>query len=473
MGSQFLIGIVLARLLGPEPFGLVALAWLVLGLGNLVADFGLTSALIQCKEVTPNMVRYVFTLQTLAGFILTCLIGFGADWIADFFHQPKAKPVLQVMSLLFLLQALGQTAMSLLRRNLDFRRSQLAQFSSYLFGYVCLGLPLAFSGMGVWSLVIAQLSQSFLYSFIVYVMVKHPVKPTLQGEGKSLFKFGSKVMASNLSNWGISSLDNAVVGRVFGVTDLGLYNRAYNLVSTPMSAITTSLQGVLFAASSRAQDDKATLCRTYLAALGVIGFICLPVFFTVAVIPDTVILAVYGPLWSAATPLLAPLAIATLLQALLSVGGPMMLGIGRADRELNVQLVTLAVLVLALFWAYTRSIEAVAWTIVGVSLLRFLLVTGATLSTLNGRWIEVRRVLQGPLFLSACCVIVVFSIDCILRKLSLPIGIRLLIDIGFGSLSFMSIYVLGKRWLVSPALAWFFEKLETSLPTNLRWLVKV
>ena len=108
--SQFLVGIALARLLGPEAFGIVAVGWLMVGIGNLVADFGLSAALIQCKTIVERDIQFAFTAQVLLGLILT-LIGFSsANSMALFFHHAEAGPILQAMAFLFLLQSFGQTA---------------------------------------------------------------------------------------------------------------------------------------------------------------------------------------------------------------------------------------------------------------------------------------------------------------------------------------------------------------------------
>ena len=471
-GSQFLIGIVLARLLGPEPFGVVAVAWLVFGLGNLVADFGLASALIQRKEISTDEIRYVFTLQMLVGLLLTGIIASSAGWIAMFFRHPEAARVIQAMSLLFVFQSLGQTAIALLRRNLDFRRPQLAQFSSYLIGYICIGVPMAFAGYGAWSLVVANLVQSLLNSAIVYAAVRHPLWPRFRLKEHSLFSFGAKVTASNLSSWGLINLDSTLIGRVFGIAELGLYNRAINLVTTPITAIVPSLQSVLFAASARAQEDRPALRRTYLAALGVIGFVCMPPFFALAVVPETVMTGIYGLSWKNAAPLLTPLALAMPFNALLSIGGPMMMGLGQAGRELSVQGASLALFAMLLWWAASYSVEAVAWSSTAIYVLRFLLVTGVTLNLLEARWVELGKVLRGPLLVALFCVVTVYGLDFALKSLVLHPAVRLFFAVVTGAATFVVFFLLGQRWLVVQSISGLLKQVGPQLPPAMRWLFR-
>jgi PST family polysaccharide transporter len=473
MGSQFVIGLVLARLLGPEPFGLVAVAWLVLGLCGLIADFGLGIALIQRKEISPQEIRYVFTLQCLVGSGFTAVVWALSGWIALFFRRPDAAPVMQAMSLIFLFQAFGHTATALLRRDLNFRLTEIIRFCTYLIGYLAFGLPLALHGAGVWSLVAAQLSQSALYSLSVYAAVRHPSLPSFHNRGGALITFGAKVTGGHLTSWGIGCLDGVVVGRAFGVVELGLYNRAFVLVNTPMSAIVTSVQNVLFSTGSRAQDDKPALWRTYLAALGAMGFVCVPMFFAAAAAPATVVAGVYGAGWAAAAPLLTPLSIAMPFYALMALGGPIMLGMGQAGKHTGVQLISLVGLALALWWASGHTIEAVAWSVTGTYVLRFLLVTHVTLNMVEGRWIEVTDVLRGPLLLGLLTALATFSADAGLGYVSISNELRLALVVSAGSGTAIIGFVLLRRLLCTAPMIWLLANLCPRLPQPLRRFVEL
>ena len=473
VGLQFVIGVVLARLLGPEPFGLVALASLVLGLGALFADFGMASALIQRQEITARDIRYVFTLQSLIGLALTISLELTAGPIADFFKRPDAVPVLQALFLLFCIQGLGQTASALLRRNLDFRRLQLAQIVSYLFGFVVLGLPLAFYGLGVWSLVVAQLSQALFCTLLTYGMIRHPIMPNLRSEDHSFLHFGLKVTATNLSNWGLACLDSVVLGRVFGTIQLGLYNRAFSLVGMPTYNIVSSLQSVLLSASARVQDDKERLRQTYLGALGIIGFICLPMFFVVAVIPETVITGVYGNKWLAAVTLLTPLALAMPCSALMGLGGPLMTGMGKVGYEMRIQFTSLILFVPLLWWASGYSIETVAWSVFVSYALRFVLVTHVTLGLLQASWRSVVDVLTGPVVLATICAALVFVLDKALIVVALPDALRLTFVGCIAAIVAILGFMLGQKWLMSKPVAQFLRQIAPSLPGYLRRLIVV
>ena len=453
-GTQFILGIVLARLLGPEPFGLVAIAWLILGLGNLVADFGLASALVQQKTISDRDIRYVFTLQMLVGIFMTAAIVIAAPWVASFFKSDNAIPVLRAMGCLFLIQAAGQTATALLRRNMNFKPLQIIAVGSYLFSYVGVGLPLAWGGAGVWSLVAAQVAQALIYSIAVNLHTRHSWQPTFNSDASGIFLFGSKIMASNLTSWGISNLDSVIVGRVFGAVDLGFYNRGMNLVSSPMNAFTSTLQGVLFPAYSRTNGKIEPARRAYLASVGLIAALLIPVFAAIAAIPNTVIAGVYGEHWMQVAVLLTPLALAMPVNAILAVGGPLMSGLGAAGRDAAVQAVCVVVLVVAVWLTAQVSLAMVAWAVFGVYLLRALLVSYVALGLVDGTGEQITRALIGPLVLGLLAALLSWSADALLINIVTSPMLRLFMDLGFtGSVIGVLLLWLGRHLLSSETLS--------------------
>jgi O-antigen/teichoic acid export membrane protein len=453
-GTQFILGIVLARLLGPEPFGLVAIAWLILGLGNLVADFGLASALVQKETITERDIRYVSTLQMLVGIFMTAAIVLAAPWIASYFHSTDAIPVLRALGCLFLIQAAGQTATALLRRNMNFKPLQLFGVGSYLVSYAGIGLPLAWGGAGVWSLIAAQVAQAMIYSIAVNLHTPHSWRPTLKSDASGMFLFGSKIMASNLTSWGISNLDSVIVGRVFGAINLGFYNRGMNLVSSPMNAFTSTLQGVLFAAYSRTNGQAEPALRAYLASVGLIAALLIPAFAAVAAIPDTVIAAVYGEHWMQVAMLLTPLALAMPVNAVLAVGGPLMSGLGAAGRDAAAQAICVLILIPAVWLASQVSLAMVAWSVLGVYLLRALLVSYLALGLVAGSWGQITRALIGPLVLGLLAALLAWSADALLSKVVISPMLRLCMDIGFtGTVTGVLLLWLGRHLLSRETLA--------------------
>jgi O-antigen/teichoic acid export membrane protein len=435
MLSQFLIGIVLARLLGPSDFGVVAIAWLMIGIGKLVSDFGFSAALVQWNNLTERDLRFVFSAQVGLGSLLA-LTGFLlADVMATFFHNPSAAPVIRAMALIFLIQPFGQTSSAMLARELAFKTNQLIRVASYLIGYIAVGIPCAYHGFGPWSLVAAQLVQSLLFAILAVYKSKVPMRPAFSPSSTGLFSFGSKVIGANLASWGISNLDSFIVGRMLAIADLGLYNRTMALVATPMGAATTSLQAVLFSACSRAQTNHERIKRAYLAATATIGFICLPVFITVAIVPEAVILGLYGGKWAAAIPILIPLALAMPVNALLAVVGPVLTAMDKVGLELRVQVISLVVMLPVLYVTARYSLTTLAWGVLGIYVLRWLLLVRSILKVLDARWKELFGAMLWPFLCALVAAFPTWGIDHL--TIVLPSSLRLAIDMAIAALSLL------------------------------------
>ena len=169
----FGINILMTRLLGPKPFGELAVAMMVYSFANLVSNVGVASALIQKQELDEEDIRFCFTCQMLVGISMALVLIFSATWWAGFFHEGGVATILPILSVLFVFQAFGTTAAALLNRRQDARRVQGISIISYLFSYVGFGVPLALLGAGIWSLVLAQLFQSLLYNVLAYASVRH------------------------------------------------------------------------------------------------------------------------------------------------------------------------------------------------------------------------------------------------------------------------------------------------------------
>jgi O-antigen/teichoic acid export membrane protein len=409
--SQFVIGICLARLLGPEPFGIVAVAWLILGMGRLFADLGFGAALVQRECLSELHLRFIFTCQMAFALFLTISGILSANAIAAYFHKPEAALVIQALFVLFLIDCPGQTAGALLRRALNFKALQQVTVVSYLAGYLVIGIPAAYLGLGVWSLVAAQLVQSLLNSLLLLKIQSVPLIPYFHCDAPDIVKFGLKVTASNLSSWSISNLDTAFIGRAFGVIDLGLYTRALNLLTTPMNIIATGFQGVLFAACARAQNDTEKLKRIYLETTAAVAIICVPIFVTAAVVPDTLILGIYGDKWQASIPLILPLSLAVLVNALLAIKGPILMAGNRVGVELRNQVYTMLLFVPLLLVAIQYSVVATAWTVFATYVVRWILLASATLRFTGATAGDYLRCFRVPVVFGAVVGLAALAVD--------------------------------------------------------------
>ena len=399
------VSVVLARLLGPEPFGLIGVAALLFGLGNQIADGGFSSALIQARDLDQRRIRSVFTAQVLIGLSMTVAAYISAPLIAGIFHHAGVADVIRQTAPLFVTQSFGHTATGLLKRRMAFKPVQSAQIASYI-GYAGCATVLALAGYGVQSLIAAQLVQALVYSVCVYAVVRHSVRPCFDASGAGLLWFGSKITSANILNWMISNVDNFVVGRTFGPVSLGLYSRAFNLASNPSEGFVGAVQQVLFAACSRVDQNHERMRRAYVTCVSGVSLVCFPVFLTCSAASYPIITALYGNRWADAAPLFCAFTLAMPLFCLMALAGPVLSASDRMNQDIRAQAVSLGVCAVLVMLASLISVRAVAYSLPIAYAFRFWRVTQPVLLLLRLRWSDVWDVVAGPawagLFTAGC-----------------------------------------------------------------------
>lgn len=398
---QMAVQIALARLLGPEAFGSFATVVLVMGLGSLIAEAGLSSSLIREKEISDNTIRFTFTWLLIAGGAVAVLAYVLAQWLADLFENQQLVLIVCAMMPGFLLQALGSVSLAILRRALQHRFIQLTQLLAYSMGFALIGIPCAVAGLDVWSLVIAWNVQCALGSILLYAKTRHPIRPLLILNDYGLVRYGMSILGSNIANWTTENLDNVVIAKMFGLRSIGLYSMSYNLVRSPANHLVVSLQQVLFPASAQANREGHDVGRTYLAVLSAVALVSLPAFVSIAVLPDTTILTLYGAKWLDAAEVLTPLALAMPFHAMMAIGGPVLWGLGRAGLEFKVQIWIACVFLLVLLVASRYSAVAVAWGVLAVYVLRALWLTSLIAAFVGIRSGQVCSAVKGGFLLAA------------------------------------------------------------------------
>jgi teichuronic acid exporter len=299
--SQFGISIILARLLPPEDFGLVALAMIVIGFGQLVTDLGLGPSLIQRKILTAKHISVAFTLSVMSGGLLTILVFITAPILASFLQDARVIPILQLLSLKFLVVGCGIASHALLTRQLHFRQLLIVDFSSHLIGYGLVSIILAVQGFGVWSLVYGSLLQATLATIIAYFFVRHSLRPLLRlTEIKELANFSIGSSLTTIVNYFALQGDYFVVGRLLGPAPLGLYSRAYTLMKLPLTYFVKVLSHVLFPVASQMQDESRRSQRFYLLSLSLTNFVVIPAMIFIIILAPEIILGVFGSQWEGA-----------------------------------------------------------------------------------------------------------------------------------------------------------------------------
>ncbi|MBO0860660.1 MAG: oligosaccharide flippase family protein, partial [Chloracidobacterium sp.] len=214
---QLTVLVILARLIGVDQFGLLALAMLVMNLVVEIAEIGVNIAVIQRKELTDIHIRVAFTLSILFGLLFTIIVYVTAPFAAVLFQNSEVIPILRLISVTIIITSVGKVAYSLLQRRLEYRNLLIAELGSYAFGYVPVGISLALLGYGVWALVWANMIQTLLRTILFLYVAPHSMRPSFSAtQARQLLGFGVGQSLFNLANYAAHNGDYFVVGRQLG-----------------------------------------------------------------------------------------------------------------------------------------------------------------------------------------------------------------------------------------------------------------
>jgi PST family polysaccharide transporter len=296
---QLLVVMALGRLLTPADFGVMGAAVVVIALSQIVSQVGVGPAIVQRRELDRTHVRVAFTISGILGLVLGGAVWLAAPALAAFYRIPAVEPVLRGVAILFPIDGLNTVGESLLTRQLRFRLFVALDVGSYVLGYACVGVLLAWRGFGVWALVVANLSQVTLRTIAMYVATRHPVRPSLNRQAaRDLLGFGLGHSLAQVGTVLSQQGDNLVVGRWLGPAALGVYGRAYSLMVMPATVFGRIVNRVLFPVMAQVQDQRARLAAAYERALAIVALVSLPVSAFLWVVAPEFIPVLLGPKWT-------------------------------------------------------------------------------------------------------------------------------------------------------------------------------
>jgi O-antigen/teichoic acid export membrane protein len=355
---QPLLLIVLARLLIPEDFGVVAIVSLVVALAGTVQTLGLTQALVQTDDSVREAADGVFWLNLAISCIMAAFLFLAAPVIAGFFSEPRAAAPLRVMCLMLVVGAFDDVQEALLSRDFKFKsllRRRLAPSVSTIF----VSIPLAAAGFGYWSLVAGALTGSALGSAALWRASSwRPRFITDFRPARRLLPFGLFVTLEGLLGWAFNFGDNLFVGRFLGTTQLGTYHIAFTLGVTAIGYAIGPIMTVAYSAFSRLRQDPAKLRESYLEAVQLMAVLVVPACIGISLTADTLTVALLGDNWIAVAPILRVLAIMPGLGWMISLNSEIYRALGRPDIVPKLHLVMLVIIVPVYFLAVRHGLLA-------------------------------------------------------------------------------------------------------------------
>ncbi len=304
MGVQFVFGLVLARLLSPADYGVIAMLTIFMAISQTFIDSGFSSALVRKPDRSEADNATAFYFNIGVGIVCYALLFAAAPFIADFYETPILTPVTRVMGLSLFFNSLCIVQQALLTIKLDFKtQAKISLLSATLSGVV--GIACAWYGWGVWALVVQAVLAALLRSLFLWVWTRwRPRAGFSCASFRSLFGFGSKLLASGLLDTIYNNLYAIVIGKCFSASSLGYYSRAHQFAVLPSSSLTGILQRVSFPVLSTIQNEDERLAAGYRKFLRLSGFIIFPLMVGLAAVADPLIRLILTDKWAPCIPLL-------------------------------------------------------------------------------------------------------------------------------------------------------------------------
>jgi PST family polysaccharide transporter len=367
---NFVVSLVLTRLLPPSSFGLIAMAGVVTGFFAIFPGLGLGAALVQKADVEARHFTSIYWVNLLMSAGLGLLVALSGPLAARSFAEPALTAILVALALQFPLSALGSIHRVHLRRELRFDvLSRTELLASGLGG--ALGIGMAATGFGVWSIVARSIATGALSSLFVHLA--RPYRPGLGIDREAVREcagFGMSMLGWEILSYVFRNSDNFLVGKFLGAVALGLYSRAYTFMLVPLLAVVRVISHVLFPALSQIQDDVDRVRAIFLRVAGVVALVTFPIALWFSIAAEPFVRSVLGARWAAAIPLFQILCPSGLWDALSSICAPIYRARGRADLHLRVTFVG-CILAIAAFAVGVRwGLEGVAFGYLASSALR-------------------------------------------------------------------------------------------------------
>lgn len=305
---------VLARMLSPSDYGLVAMVATFTVLVQAFSDFGLSWATVQRENLTRSQIDSLFLINSGFGLLLVGVCWLAAPAVAAFYGRPELMRITQAASVALFLSSIAVQPIALMRRQMRLKQLALCGLWSVLVAAIA-AIVAARLGLGYWALIVQLLCQQAAFALLSFPMSGYlpgiPRRPVSLG---SILAFGGYAASYGLINYCARNLDNVLVGRFWGATDLGFYSRAYFLMTLPGMLAIGMFGGVVIPALSALKKEPAAMETSYLKALRLITVITAPFAAFLAAAAPELVEFVYGPKWQAVVPILLWLAAASILQ---------------------------------------------------------------------------------------------------------------------------------------------------------------
>lgn len=371
------IGAVLARLLTPEIYGLVAIAYIVIAFAGYFVRLGVGTALVQKEDLKSEDINFAITFSMGIGIVSAIILALFSPIISLLFTKPDSHSVIAAMSLSLCFASFSSTLIGLLRRKMMFKFLSIVSIGQILFSGL-FSIIMAWLGCGVWSLVWPLIISQLLVSIVFFLKVKSSFELLFRmsfSDQNHILKFGSKYTLISILEFFGSNLDTIFIGRFFSASQLGMYDRAYKLAYLPSQTLITSITNVMFPVFSRLQTQMEKFKETQIKLFLFIGL--LSTCIAIGMVPATkdIVLVLFGPQWLDSIPILNILLFAVPFDFMVASIGLTFDATNKLKEKIIIQIITLIFLIMGMFFLYIYGPIGIATALTLSHILRFLIYT--------------------------------------------------------------------------------------------------
>lgn len=382
-GISFLAMIYIARILGPEEFGLIGMITVFIAIGTSLVDSGLSSSIIRTKEADNSDFSTVFFLNLGMSLLVYLLLFLSAPLIADFFNQEILTGIIRLYCFSFIISAFSAVQLAQLNRSMGFKRIMQYNIPSTITGVV-VGITLSLNGYGVWSIVWMQLSKQFVQSVMLWTFSKW--KPTFTFSKEKMkfhYGFGYKLMLSGLLNTVFDNIYNIIIGKYHSVQSLGYFERARAFNIYPVSILTDIISKVTYPLLAKIQDEKERISKVYKDLIQFSFFVSAPLMLGAAAIAEPIFSLVLGDEWMPAVPYFQIICLASMFLPVHSFNLNILKVYGKSNLFLKLEVYKKFIILIGILISFPFGVIGLIWSSVASSFIALLINTHYSQSLIN------------------------------------------------------------------------------------------
>jgi len=426
---QFIISLVLARLLTPDAYGIVGLITVFISIATVFVISGFGNALVQKKDVDDEDYSSVFYLSLGVAMLFYIVLFFTAPLIAMFYKEPILIPIVRVQAITLLFGAVNSIQNSVLTRNMQFKKSFYRNIGAVIISGV-VGILFALAGFGVWALVYSSLTNSIAATIILWFTVDWRPKLLFSFEKlKALFNFGSKLLCSSLLECVYSNLYPLIIGKIFTKDMLGFYNRGQQIPMMMVENINGSISGVMFPALSENQDNRQRVKEMVRRSIVTSSFLLFPAMIGLAAVAKPLTIILLTEKWLPSVPFMQLSCIALMFMPIHTANLQAINAMGRSDIFLKLEIIKKILGITVICFSVQYGIYAMILGQVAIAFISTIINAYPNKKLLNYSFLEQYKDIMPSLILAVVMGVIVLSI----QWLNMGMWVTLLLQVLFGS----------------------------------------